>query len=353
MLLLKKYYFIVSAILLFIGSFPLQAQAEQMTDLEPDYIFYEEILYLTDVGVIAGYPDSTFRANEKVTRAQAAMMIGRALNLDGTKRSAAFSDVSNSHQASGYITAATEADIIKGFPDGTFRPDERVTRGQMAIFLSRAFQLTEEAVVPFSDVSPSMASYSYIKRLIAVNLTQGYADHTFRPYQTLNRGQFSAFLARGLNDEFKQDNLMQLSYLRDTAKAYYFATDEPSSLSYQFSHSDGDWNQWNVYEGNQFSYAVADREDVQGYYIGYPLSEYYLKLAYPIKVGYTWDGYGEQPDFYEITGAGLTVETPAGIFRDVAEVTTVEGWVSYYAPGVGLIKQIHDGKIKSELVKIE
>ena len=116
-----------------------------MVDLDSDFIFYEEIKFLAGVGVIAGYSDGTFRPNEKVTRAQAAMMIGRALNLDGTKRSAAFSDVSDSHQASGYIASAAEAGIIKGYQNGTFRPDETVTRGQMAIFLSRVFQLNEEA----------------------------------------------------------------------------------------------------------------------------------------------------------------------------------------------------------------
>ncbi len=83
---LKKIISIISAILFVFGGLTIQTKAAQMTDLEPEYIFYEEILFLTDAGVIAGYPDGTFRPNEKVTRAQAAMMIGRALNLDGTKR---------------------------------------------------------------------------------------------------------------------------------------------------------------------------------------------------------------------------------------------------------------------------
>ena len=208
-------------------------------------------------------------------------------------------------------------------------------------------------VVPFSDISPAMASYHHIKKLIAANLTQGYADNTFRPYQMLTRAQFSAFLARGLNEEFKGNHPVQISYLRDTTKTYYFETDELGVISYQFFQSDGDWNLWHVYKGNQYYSAVSDREDVQGYYIGYPGSEYYLELAYPVKAGYKWDGYGDYPDYYQITGVDLTVETPAGTFFDVAEVTTVEGWVGYYAPRVGLIKQIHDGKIKLELVKIE
>lgn len=351
---MKQYFLIVSAVFIVLaGGLSNQAKAAELIDLERNYIFYEEIMYLSGAGVISGYPDGTFRPDEKVTRAQAAMMIGRALNLDGTKRSQTFSDVRAAHQASGYIASAAEAGIIKGYPDGTFRPDDTVTRGQMAIFLSRAFQLTKEAVVPFTDVSPAMASFPYIKRLIAANLTQGYSDHTFRPEQKLTRAQFSAFLARGLNEEFKKNSSVQLSYLRDTSKVYYFRTDEQGSGYCQFARSDGDWNLWHVYIGNQYSTAFADREDVQGCYIGYPGSEYDLELAYPIKTGYKWDGYGDYTDYYQLTASGLTIETPAGIFHDAAEVTTVEGWVSYYAPGAGLIKQIYNGTVKFEIVQIK
>ncbi len=171
-----------------------------------------------------------------------------------------------------------------------------------------------------------MASYSYIKRLIAANLTQGYADNTFRPYQKLTRGQFSAFLARGLNEEFKRDIPVQSSYLRDTTKTYYFETDGAGSVYYQFAQSDGDWNLWRVYQDNQYSYVFADREDVQGYYIGYPESEYYLELAYPIKVGYKWDGYGDDTDYYQITGADLTIEHPCRNLRGCCRSYN-KGWL--------------------------
>ena len=130
-------------------------------------------------GIITGYADGTFRPDGEVTRAGAAIMIGRALDLDGEQRATRFSDVKADQKASGYIASAAEAGIIQGFPDETYRPNETVTRGQMAIFLSRAFKLTEEADVPFTDVSSSMASYLHIKRIVAENLTAGYEDNTF------------------------------------------------------------------------------------------------------------------------------------------------------------------------------
>ena len=75
----------------------------------------------------------------------------------------------------------------------------------MAIFLSRAFNLIEEADESFADISPSMASYYHIKRIIEERLTHGYPDNTFRPNEKITRAQFSAFLARALDDQFKVD----------------------------------------------------------------------------------------------------------------------------------------------------
>ena len=81
-----------------------------------------------------------------MTRAAAAIMIGRALDLNGEQRKTKFPDVGAEQVASGYIASAVAEGIIQGYPDGTYRPNETVTRGQMAIFLSRAFDLTVEAM---------------------------------------------------------------------------------------------------------------------------------------------------------------------------------------------------------------
>jgi Leucine-rich repeat (LRR) protein len=181
----------------------LTVQGITFPDVSSDHRFFKEISYLTGELVITGFPDGSFRPNATVTRAQAAIMIGRALKLDGEQRDTIFTDAGASLKASGYIAAATERGIITGFPDETFRPDAPVTRGQMAIFLARAFELTEEARVAFSDVSSRSSSYEYIKKILADRITSGYPDGTFRPDQNLIRADFSAFMARALEEEFK------------------------------------------------------------------------------------------------------------------------------------------------------
>lgn len=175
---------------------PKRTSASTFSDVPTSHRFYNDISYLLDKGVIA--PSVKYGVDDKVTRAEVAVMVSKSLGLDGTKRATKFKDVTATHQASGYIDSAVNADIISGFPDGTFRPNELVDRGQMAIFLARAFKLTQESSANFKDMSPAVASYTYVKNIIQAGITSGFPDNTFRPAEKLTRGQISAFLARAM-----------------------------------------------------------------------------------------------------------------------------------------------------------
>jgi hypothetical protein len=351
---LKKWSLLFVLVVFFFSGFGANVKAATFSDLQSSHRFYEEMLFLEAEGIITGYPDGTFRPDGEVTRAAAAIMIGRALELNGQQRATVFSDVGADQKASGYIASAVNAGIIQGYPDGTYRPNETVTRGQMAIFLSRAFNLTEEAATPFKDISPSMASYLHIKRIVEEKLTQGYEDHTFRPNVKVTRAQFSAFLARALNDEFKVE--IPVVYLKDPNKTYYYYSKDIGHYYYYYPGEEyPDWNLWYVYEEDGDSYAVVESQDSRGYGFGYPYSEITFVITNPIEVGHSWDiEYGYQIlSSYEITATNMTVTTPAGTFENVIEVTEKDGWVGYYAPNVGIIKETVDGETIVALTKIE
>ncbi|WP_309089193.1 S-layer homology domain-containing protein [Domibacillus sp.] len=353
---MKKFLFMLTVCFCIVGSLHLNVKAATFKDLSESQRFYKEMMYLEGRAIISGYPDGTFQPDGQVTRAAAAIMIGRALGLDGTQKATKFSDVGADQKASGYIASAAGRGIISGYPDGSYRPNEAVTRGQMAIFLSRAFGLTKEAAAPFTDVSSSMASYPHIKRIIAENLTSGYEDNTFRPNVKVTRAQFSAFLSRALNDDFKVElPPAPVSYLKDRSKTYYYDSDDMGSYSYKFSgRKYFEWNLWDVYEGNKNTYSIVEKEDSKGYYFGYPESESWMMLKYPVKVGQKWSiGYQGFVHTYEITSTTKTITTRAGTFRNVIEVTADDGGVDYYAPNVGLIKVIFEGITKVELIKIQ
>ncbi|ADH98355.1 S-layer homology domain-containing protein [Salisediminibacterium selenitireducens] len=173
------------------------------TDLNEGYRFYEEIAFLSGMEVINGYLDGSFAPDDTVTRAAAATMIGRALDLDGSQRDTDFPDVRDGNNASGFIQAAADLGIIQGFPDGTFRPNEPVTRGQMAIFIARAFDMETQAEMDFTDMVPSMAAYESVGMILHEDITQGFPDGTYRPDDAVTRGQFSAFLSRTLDASFR------------------------------------------------------------------------------------------------------------------------------------------------------
>ena len=94
--------------------------------------------------------------------------------------------------------------IITGFPDNTYLPAEPVTRAQMAIFLDRAFELEVSKLAnKFKDVSPNMKAYQAILNVNASGIAFGYEDDTYRPELPVTRGQFAAFLARSLEPSFR------------------------------------------------------------------------------------------------------------------------------------------------------
>jgi len=212
---MKKVYSILFSFLLLLTMLAPSASAASFKDTPESYRFYEEINFLTGEDIITGFPDGRFGPEEKVTRAAAAIMIGRALDLDGTKGQTVFPDVAPTSAASGYIQSAVEKGIIGGFLDGSFRPDESVTRGQLAIFLTRAFEFTETSTQSFTDVASGMTAYPYIQKLLAANITAGYPDNTYRPELAVTRGQFSAFIARSIDSSFipKPELKMQVHFI--------------------------------------------------------------------------------------------------------------------------------------------
>lgn len=180
-----------------------KAQAASLTDIPASS--QAEINYLIQKGIISGYPDHTFKPNNKVTREEVAVMIGIALNLNGEKRKTKFSDVNPNSFGSGYIAAAVDRGIISGHTDGTFRPKDYITRGHIAIILERAFKLTGKDLAVFKDVPFSNKNlYSAVDALFSNGITVGSGNGIFNPNEEINRAAFSVLVARSMNAQFRQ-----------------------------------------------------------------------------------------------------------------------------------------------------
>lgn len=165
------------------------------SDVPDTHSNYEDIMYLLERNIVEA--SNTYGVNDIVTREEVAVMIAMSIGLNSEQRSTKFSDVYESNPNSGYIQSAVEAGIINGYGDGTFKPDLKITRGHMATFISRAFQLPS-GTQTFKDVSKGNTAYEAVQQLAAAGITIGYEDETFKPSNSLTRGHISAFLARAL-----------------------------------------------------------------------------------------------------------------------------------------------------------
>ena len=135
----------------------------------------------------------------------------------------AFKDVPAGYWAKTYIEALASKNIIAGFPDGTFKPNEPVTRAQFAAIITKAFQpQAKRQGVQFPDVTSNFWAQAVIQSAYQGNFVSGYPDHTFKPQQQIQRVQALVSLANGLG--LNADNQNILSVYTDASQIPQYAT---------------------------------------------------------------------------------------------------------------------------------
>lgn len=191
---LKKWISSLTLMFLLLLAPTAGAAPHTYTDVPTTHPAYTDVMFLVELGVV---PKTTsYGLNKTVTREDVAVMMAKALRLENTPIQTTFRDIPATHRAAGYIQSAVDAGVIKGYTDRTFRPNEPVTRGQMAAFLVRGFKLDTFSASKFKDVTQSMAFYDDVRLLVGTNITNGYSDGTFRPNAVLKKDQVSMFMAR-------------------------------------------------------------------------------------------------------------------------------------------------------------
>lgn len=152
------------------------------------------IVRIAEAGLVGGYDDRTFRPGNSVTRGQLASILADLFDRPGPTSSIRLTDAANSVHAAG-IAVAIESGWMSVRPDGTFRPSEPVTRGELAATLTAALDLDipPASAVALSDVGGT-AHADGIRALVVAGLAGGYPDGTFRPAQEVTRGQVATVL---------------------------------------------------------------------------------------------------------------------------------------------------------------
>lgn len=164
------------------------------TDVQTSDYFYEGVFNLYCRGAIGGYPDNTFRPGNNTTRGQLAKIevLAKGWPLENPPV-ASFSDVPRGSTFYEYVETARVHGILGGYQDGTFRPDSEVIRGQLAkiVVLGEGWPLLDPPSATFGDVPVGSPYFRYVETAVAHAVLSGYPDGSFRPSNVATRGQIA------------------------------------------------------------------------------------------------------------------------------------------------------------------
>ena len=200
---------------------------------------------------LVGYDNGTFGPGRNMTRAEVATMFANLLTqrMEANKTYPnTFHDVPKNFWAANYIGYVQQFGIISGYADGSFRPNAPVTRAEFAVIASRFEKLTEGGK-HFTDVTSAHWAAKYIDFAATRGWVTGYADGTFKPENPITRAEVAAvtcrLLERSADQGYIRSHLNELRTFADLTEdhwAYWYAMETANGHDYTKSGSSETWS---------------------------------------------------------------------------------------------------------------
>lgn len=202
---------------------------------------------------VIGYSDGTVRPEGNITRAEVATIFFRLLTDESRKTYLTeyntFTDVEKSMWHNVAISTLARAGVLNGYNDGSFRPDNNITRAEMAAIISRFAELEGSTRISFTDIKGHWAEKSIL--LAASNgWINGYNDGSFRPDQNITRAETFAMINRVLERKVEHVNDLVSDMNTwvdnmDTTQWYYFDVQEATNYhSYERKYTNTKAEKW-------------------------------------------------------------------------------------------------------------
>ena len=200
---------------------PESNQLNKFKDVKSDFWAAKAIASAADRGFLKGFPDGTFRPENNLTKIQALVSIVNGLNLSGGNPNVlmVYRDrVQIPSYATSAVTVATQKLLVVNYPQpDQLEPLRDITRAEVAVLIYQALVATglenplpsayivkpETEIPSFSDIVGHWAE-PFIRALVSMNLTQGFADGTYQPDQAMTRAQYTALIAAAFNPPAKR-----------------------------------------------------------------------------------------------------------------------------------------------------
>ncbi len=176
---------------------PVAAAGKTFPDVDGHWS-KESVYYLVEKGAIAGNDDGTFAPDREITRAEAATMMAKILNLPIEKGAKPSYADSQNHWASAIIAAVEKAGVVQGKGDGTFDPDGKIDRVSMASLLVEAYKLDTKVdgplVTKFDDLKDSWGK-DKANILVKLGISVGTGDK-WEPNKSVTKAEAAQFIAK-------------------------------------------------------------------------------------------------------------------------------------------------------------
>ena len=200
-----------------------------------------EIDTLKALGVMNGY-NGYSNPDSYITRGEFTALITRAFEINETQAPTQFYDVNKDHIFYEAISIASSNGIIGGFPDGSFKPEEKITREQIMLIISRITDDKSEKTIAFKDIDKN---YLYIKELAKVSgdgIISGYPDGRFKPYNNTTRAEAAKIIISSMNKylpSLNEQAAFETAY--NFLNCHFNNTDEAKALSIGRAKKDYDY----------------------------------------------------------------------------------------------------------------
>ncbi|WP_198508006.1 S-layer homology domain-containing protein [Bacillus sp. FJAT-42315] len=264
----------------------------------------DAVNYIVDNGIASGTSATTFGTNKEIIRADAAVMIANALKLDTTNApDAGFTDVPA--RARGAVNALKAAGILNGKTETKFGATDKLTRGEMAIIIARAYKLDGEGTQhSFTDVGKNYTAA--VNALIKHEITLGKTATTFGTVDNITRGDFAVFVFKAEMLEAPSEDLIVKSATAIdaiTISVVFEGMEEAVEITLEQPLVDGENTVTFTYEGKEYTATVNYEEpDTEA-----PLKVEEVKAINETSVTVTFPEL--EKDF---AGATVEVKNPAG-----------------------------------------
>lgn len=233
---------------------PAAFAATTFSDVPQNKWYSEGVFWCAEKGLVSGYPDGTFKPGKDITRGELAVIMNKMLGLKEASTET-FKDVEKGRYYTIPVLNCVKAGVIKGYGNGYFGPNDKVTREQAAVILANALKVHPSPAEGFFNDEESISGWAkgYVTMMRNKGLVEGVGNNLFAPKEKVTRGQICTML-----NTARKDNVASPDTATTGTAVEKLPVDE---LHMAFSSGVGGWGtQLILYEDGSFEGIYSDTD---------------------------------------------------------------------------------------------